>query len=541
MITRLNLLFCLCTLLSAQQDQESVVEELGEPDELRYETELINQLHQIPTDLDIAYADSLSGAQSPWQFSLGKAVLRQRIQYSPSLQGWRMMNKGWVKGDFLDVTFVLEQDPGEKRSNDHAAFSVATDRLQGIDQVLLGNFVVRAGSGMLFSPGYSRLSILPGSLTTRLRPRATAHYSTRENGYLQGIAASWQRDGMDIVAYGSGRQLLGRWRESGFAEDLTGIHPVSKSYATKLHREFGLLMLYYDQGTFYYVGSKITKGMEMELGYQWEHDNQKIQLFIVLGAGYKRLVADWAVRMELLRVSIQLRHYEENDRGTSAPLRLISQNGSGETAYALRIQTNPRKFLRLHFSLDGGLPSYINSLVDLQHIQQFSLMAILKARERKLQVQLSSKKRYPMYPDDLWSGSRIDWKVNKLSLSYSHQLHQSLRYRANIKVAQSGHQRSALLQQRLQWSPVRSYRINLGYSRYLVPDSRLNLTTYETGLIESYSFFSAYGDGQRWYLLVRCEPFRSSIIEFRVAQTQKFQETFTSIPPAFGFQLSIVL
>lgn len=510
-MVRLILILGVFVRLCALQGVDSLVIEVDDPDELRYELELIDQIAMGASDQEHDPFQIMWSELFDRPLVIEQGVMRQRLQYSPSLNGWRFMNKGWVRTPLLNMTFVVEQDPGEKSNSDHAAFSISSNRVGGLDQIMLGSFTVRAGSGMLFSPGYSRFSILPGSLITKLDPKFRAHYSTRETDYLRGIAAQWNREKMDVLTY------------------------VSE------YEEAGLLAIYKHDILQLFVGSKINQGLAVELGFQLQNDYQTLQLFTVLSSNFNRLVAEWSFKYEQLRFSLQLRRYAENRSFQSPPLRLLGQNEQGENAYSFRVQTNPMKYLRLHLSFDGGKPLHSTSLSDLQHLQQFTLVSILKVKKKELQIHFSNKSRRSIYPEDPWTRSDMEWRVNRSSLAYTHKLSKWIKYRLNLKTASSVSLRSMLIQQRTQWSPNEYWSVNLGYSRYLVPGYRLNLTTYENGLLESYSFFTAFDDGQRWFLHVRYSHTDRGILECRIAQTEKFGEESILISPSIGFQLSIVL
>jgi len=83
-------------------------------------------------------------------------------------------------------------------------------------------------------------------------------------------------------------------------------------------------------------------------------------------------------------------------------------------------------------------------------------------------------------------------------------------------------------------------RIIVGLVRYIVPEADLRLSIYESNVVESFSFFTAFNDGQRWFIYFSNHFNEQARMEFRLSQTTRYESPNYSKQLDFSFQLSVV-
>jgi len=83
-------------------------------------------------------------------------------------------------------------------------------------------------------------------------------------------------------------------------------------------------------------------------------------------------------------------------------------------------------------------------------------------------------------------------------------------------------------------------RIIVGLVRYIVPEADLRLSIYESNVVESFSFFTAFNDGQRWFIYFSNHFNKQARMELRLSETSKYESLNYSKQLDFSFQLSVV-
>ena len=475
-----------------------------------------------------------------------KLILRQRLQYSASLDGWRLLSKGRFHIPGMDFIFLIEQDPGESQINDHTVLAVSSDRVPGLDRLTIGDFHIAWGSGLLLNQSSSRLGYSPGSLVRRPRLNITPHYSTRETDYYRGIAAEWKIKKTQWVAFASGRRQLGTWDDGVFNEDLDGIHPSGKIFELRTQQLLGLAGTYENHGVLLYMASLMDVSHAMhtnyELGLQWEVSHtQRIQLFsddpnVLLG----RSLAVWSYRMKMFQITAQYRHlpYPDPQNQASVP-HLLGTTALSEEGLSVRLQVRPGKRMVLRYSLDMGESMNPSQLSDFQQAVQQKAQVQLKGGDRVWQFDWGVKRTGPEIPDDVWQATDPQTQITRLAGSLVQNFNHAFQYRLNLKVAANASSRSTLIQQRFFWV-TDELRIIVGLVRYIVPEADLRLSIYESNVVESFSFFTAFNDGQRWFIYFSNHFNEQARMEFRLSQTTRYESPNYSKQLDFSFQLSVV-
>ncbi len=473
--------------------------------------------------------------------------IRHRFQYSPSLEGWRILHKGHVSSLWGNLVFVMEQDPGEAQLTDHAVFTLSSTEIPGFTSIIVGDYHVSWGSGLLINQQGVRASYNPGSLARRPRLSITPHFSSRETDFLHGVAGEWTSKNMRGVAFISQRNLIGQSDAGYFREDSDGIHQAGKIYSEEKSRMLGLAGVYDLSPLQLYLATKISPlnlhSTLGEIGLSWElAGNHMLQAYgIGNNSRFDGGMFNWSFTSKRLRLSAQYRrllNVGENSSGSI--LRLMGSAAPNESGVSFRAQVLPAKGVGIRYLLDVGMHSKTTAISQIRRVYRQKAQIYIRTKHRDWQFDLSSLLDGPMIPADIWSDPPAYDKITKFSLALNEKLSSELQYRINLKAANHGNLTSGLVQQRILYT-TEKWKFGSGFVRFSVPNSNLRLSIYESSLMESLSFYTAFEEGLRWFLYIRNSASDRVSSEFRMAQTRLFRAEEGSKQLACSFQLSIVL
>ncbi|NQV14522.1 hypothetical protein HQ531_03615 [bacterium] len=474
-------------------------------------------------------------------------LFRQRMQYSASLEGWRILHKGRIQNEIGSLVFLMEQDPGEKNLTDHSVFTLSSDRIPRVGSLLVGDFHITWGGGLLLNQQRGRSGLTPSSLQKNFKLALTPHYSTRETNYFHGVAAKWQNNLMQGVAFISNRWALGHYNQENFSEDSDGIHPAGKLYDSKSLDAVGMAGIIKFSKIQLYLASlqngHLQQDLGVELGVQFElNPRHQFQVFVDSPNYYKaKSLANWRYKTRAFEFAVQHRYYRSLlVQSEGSVLALLGSNAESEKGLSVRLLVRPRKYIIMLYSLDVGTSAQLRSLSDTRQVIWHKAQFRYRIPQREWQLDLNVKDDGPQIPDDIWEDEIQHLQIAKFAVSLSEKLTPALRYRLNIKTAIQKEEQSILIQQRILINYHNS-NAAIGYSRYSIPSYLLRLSTYESGLAESFNFFTAYDDGQHWFIYLKYVKNELIELEFRVAQMQGFQFPGLSKQLEYGFQLSVVL
>lgn len=474
-------------------------------------------------------------------------VLRQKIKYSTPLAGWRILQKGRVRGSWGDLVFLAEQDPGEEHLTDHAVFAISSDKVPGFEKLILGDFHISWGNGLLLNQSGSRTGFTPASLVKQPRHVLRPHYSTREQNYFHGIAGEWQIKGLRGIAFVSSRKARGQIKTGVFKEDSDGIHPQGKSYAEQNINAAGLAGIYEFNDLCVYLAlmheSLSGKSIGHELGLYWRISAKQFLQVYVDDPKLKssRSISSWSYRTGPVQLSIQYRNYPHTQSGNSGSvISMLGAQALNERGFSTRLQFRPRSHLLIRYALDRGAASQLLRLSDSRSVWQHRAQLQYRNTEQKWQLDWNNKTSGPLIPDDIWFENTSSTKLIKLGVSLDQKISSQLQYRLNLKTVSQSLGRSVLIQQRILWS-LPNWKGAVGFAKYAIPGYDLRISIYESGLRESFNFFTAYETGQRWFLYLKNNYYGSADLEFRIAQTHTFEIGEPAKQLELSFQLSIVL
>ncbi|MCF7823602.1 MAG: hypothetical protein K9N35_05460 [Candidatus Marinimicrobia bacterium] len=484
-------------------------------------------------------------ALPPRKTSGTSMVSRQRIQYNAASDAWRILHKSRIKNESIELTFLIEQDPGESKISDHLVASISSTKIPGTSRFIAGDFNISWGGGLILDQNASRPSMSPGSLTSTLRIQPRPHYSSRETNYFRGIASVWEFSTLNLAAFISSRQAIGQISDDSFKEDSDGIHFVGKSYDYKYLSDIGAAATY-EQGSLKLLiashKSHVSdRNIDAEWGVQYRFaESQMIQLFWD-NFNLSRALLNWSYNGQYLRLSAQYRQFKKTDSSQETQqLTLLGQQSASEGGISFRLLVKPLHGVNIQYALDQASAMRLTSLANRRRLIIHKAQIYFHQGSWRMQFDWSQKNDGPLYDSQIWQDIVHYNRINKLAVSLDESVTSQVRYRINIKTAANQNERSFLLQQRMAWFQD-SWRIAAGHVRYLIPASSLRLSVYESGLAESFNFFTAFQDGQHWYLYCRYTNNELSFLEIQFTQTDLYSAASTQKSPSFHVQLSIVL
>ncbi|NQT61555.1 MAG: hypothetical protein HQ556_01230 [Candidatus Marinimicrobia bacterium] len=473
--------------------------------------------------------------------------LRQRLQYSPSLNGWRILNKGRIWNKWGSVNVLTEQDPGENQLTDHSILTFSSHSVPWFDHLILGEFHVNWGGGLILNQQGSRPSLNPRSLLRTRQSTIRPHYSSREIDYFQGVAGSFSYSTIQVAAFVSSRIVEGLWTGHQFREDADGIHPAGKILESRRTNDYGLALEALSLGTQLYASTiynpEAKSGLAYELGLSRElAHSQKIQVCTnSLDFTNHRMTVAWAYFTSPLQVSLQYRHYITDE--VLAPgfiSTLLGRSASNEKGISARAQVRPTRKLQIRYALDTGNSVELQTVNDYRTIQQHKFQVIQKLDEGVFQFDYSRKLERSILEGVIWGGQFSSHRITRGAVSLVHNFSPQFKYRVNLKSAFSGKESAVLVQQRLLGEKG-SWKWTIGHVRFSIPDYTMRLSVYETSVAESFSFYTAFDDGDRWFVYLKQQNLDWFDMEMKLVQTRSFDDPIKPKQLAISLQMSVVL
>ena len=476
-----------------------------------------------------------------------QTYFRQRMQYSESLSGWRILNKGRVRSVWGDFHVIAEQDPGEAQLTDHKALSFFTTTVPGFDHMIIGDFHVSLGKGMVLNQQGSRMNLNPGSLNGNNLISIRPHYSSREVDFFRGIAGGFTRENLSAFLFLSRRIATGSGAGSAFIEDADGMHPLGKDLQHQMLTHAGMawesslrIIRLFGATLFDPSDERLFSqefGISAKLG-----ETHLLQLHADgLIPNDSRMIFGWTYSTKPMVLAIQHRRFRSMRELESGHLfTRLGSSATNEEGISARFQLRPTKGLQIRYALENALSIQLFSLGDLRSIQEHRIQLIRRLNTGSIQLDISNKRESPAIQGNVWNDQFIQTATNKGALSFVRRYPSQLDYRVNLKVAFENAQSGFLVQQRLI-QDVGKWRWSLGYVRFFISDYKVRLSIYESGLAESFSFYTAYDDGERWFIYLKHQVLSYLEMELKISQTSTFNNADEAKQLAWGFQLSIVL
>lgn len=473
--------------------------------------------------------------------------LRHQLQYSPSLQGWRVLNKARIWSSQGSINLVIEQDPGEERLTDHVAIALVRHDLAWTDMLILGDYHINWGGGLILRQSQARMTMNPREYKQTNQLVMRPHYSSRESGYFRGLAVDLTQGPMHGALFISNRYRQGMEKEGLFKEDADGVHPAGKHFITRRNQTMGLgvelklpvCRLY--AAALNQPDESVPAVTEYGITSTIHHDHH-IQLYTT---GFTRVDVrwkfSWTYTSERLIAALQYRHYDTTqDLVNGSTLALLGNSAANESGISLRFEIKNYSGQTLRYVLVAAEPVNPHSYLEYPRVQFHKLQYHYRLDHTRVRIDLQWRQEEAGVWGDIWNAQIRRNQIKKGGFSMSHHLSPLIIYRLNLKYALEGKQRSALVQQRFS-GKLKGWKWSVGYVRYHIPYHSLRLSIYEAAVAESFGFFTAYNDGERFFLYCGLALLDQFIVELKLSDTRELGNPSTLKQLAMQFQLSVVL
>jgi hypothetical protein len=522
---RLLILLSLCQCLLAQWAADSLLDEMEEPDENSFYEILMEQLFDTRGEDDVRSKSM---------------ILRQRLSHSSSSSGWTILNKARYMQPGLSLSILLEQDPTEAKLADHQVITLSTESMLGLSQLIIGDFQARWGMGYLYDQPARRRSLATSSLVSHSSLKLRPHFSTSETGFFRGVAFSKQMHGLTIMGFGSQRMILGKLSSDGFKADSDGRHPSEADFTSQRERALGAAARVSSKGSDIYLAGmlKASEGPRGEWGIRRESGTGG--LLQTGGDFFGNYFVAWNHAFQILRLSTQFRRQQDPEVATgTSPFSGLTPTGNTVHGISTRLQLHPGKHLAIRLALDQDIHLSDARISALEDSQRKNLELVFKSSSRKLKFEYGQQLPMMLTPTDGWHALPASLPIQKLGFRLEQDLTRYSRYVLVAKTAGQDRQRSYLIQQVLKYQQG-AFRADLGYALYQIDDFYLRIGAYESSPLESFGFFTAYDDGQRFscYVSYQKDP---AILELKLARATQFALQDEGEVLLLNFQLSIVL
>ncbi len=133
---------------------------------------------------------------------------------------------------------VTDKDPGESSYADFYSLSLRTGNLWFLSEVVIGDYTLSLGNGLLFSRG-GMISKSAGAVTPLFKSRSYSlrpYHSKGENKFMRGVAFELPAGPLRVTAFGSSKSLFAIVNDSGSVTsvDYSGLHLASQAPRQRL-------------------------------------------------------------------------------------------------------------------------------------------------------------------------------------------------------------------------------------------------------------------------------------------------------------------
>lgn len=567
-----SLPFLPSTLAYALFDKRKQIGEYSEWNQLAL---LDGMTSEIFTELQ-RYTMFTSPAHSPSFFSRGKYEVRSRIQEDDqpglgfldgSYQGSRLKSYQRLRTSFRDTQtmgVLFEKDAGEPSFADHVAGFVSFEKLSFVDRLIVGDYTVSGGQGVVFwnSFGFSKGSEVIAS--TKKHDVGIAPYlSSTESSYFRGVSTQIRAGDFSLLAFYSGNTF-----DASF-DSLSG--SITSFYESGLHRtetELGKVGI----GKESLLGGRIamhtnTAGTRYDFGIsgyasRFDHTVSSIAPFTFDGKNANMLGADYDIYFGTVNL---FGEWARSHTGSIGGISGITSQLTKSVIATVLYRRFPETFISLHGFAFGerngdtqneegiyfGLRYTISKSLAVQmYFDQFrfpnktytlplpssgsdvlgfiewkpierSLFTVRVKRERKDDAvaaldangrdirPVTQRLQENLRAEFQYQGSkhfRFRMRVENVSISYQEFLS-----------AQNGY----LLFFDVKYSPSRSFAFTARVAAYNTDSYDSRMYMFENDVPGVVSNGALYGEGMRLTLIVQHRPFESVLLSCKYGQTVK--------------------
>ena len=450
-----------------------------------------------------------------------------------------------VSSKNVNFGFLTEKDAGEKWL-DFNSFHLNIKKRN--TQLFIGDYQLSLGQGLLEYQGFSYGKSANVLSTFKRSPTLRSHTSTRESHFYRGVAIEQKYKRWKWSSWFSYKPIDGNYDESShIVTSLSdvGLHRTQ----TEIENKNQLL-----QKT---IGSRLSFeksrfNSSIYLNYkQWDKPLKILQDTLENTLSF---AADYSVTLKNMHLFGEL----SSAHKTLSYLSGLTINISRNLSYALLYlnypsdyyswesntfgeQSNTRNERGLYsaISLDLSRKWTLSSYSDYFYFPEKSYYTNvpLRGRDHNIQLEYKPSKKYQALTRINWESKTINQNdelgLHEIEEATSMKIFAQLNYKLNDFAFKS---RSVWSRSENDWGYLMLYDIkykplesNWSYSlRYLLfdtPNYSTRIYVYEPDVLYSFSVPAFYGEGQRIVGVLKCKINRQLSLNFKIAQTQYYDNT----------------
>lgn len=476
-------------------------------------------------------------------------------KYAGSRQRWYTRYRLSRSKDF-SVGFISEKDPGEKNFLDYTAFHLQLQNKGSLRNLVVGDFLLQFGQGLVFSAGYAAgKGGEPVYTTRRSNLGAKPYNSLIENGSFRGLAVTYGVGKLEVTAMASRkRRDASVSEEEEFSSLLTaGMHRTEKEIAGRKavteqnyggnvsykldHIRLGLSVLHtrYDRDfrkrdllyNFYEFGGKVNTVLGPNLSVSRQNFTFFAEAARSSSGGYGYIAGLVGSLGKQVEVSLNHRNYRPdfhtlygsafsegsrsiNERGIYAGLKYRIRKGWEVAGYY-----DSFRFPWLKYRVDGPSSGQDHQLrMNYKPGKKFSSYLAYRA-DTKLQNASGSKEVTGELREIRRQGVVLS---TDYSPGFSWKFQSKLLYNAVRSGGSPASEGWAFIQD--IETRFRRVQFKMRAACFATDSYDSRVYAYENDVLYAVSFPAYYGRGIRWYGILKVPLGRKADIWLRLAQTR---------------------
>jgi hypothetical protein len=485
-------------------------------------------------------------------------------------------------GKIFSTSFIIEKDPGEKSLSDFYSFNLVVKNLYGFDKILVGDYNVEFGQGLaLWSPySFGKGGDISGPINKRNR-NIVQYKSTDENRFFRGLALSY---------------LITNWRVSLFfsknnfdASMDTVLGDYTSISLDGYHRTDDELNKK-NIGEEKFFGARIDyKIRNIQIGflaYQSSFNKQffRKSLYDLAGDRFDFYSFSYDYILNNFNFSGEIAY----NKKSVASINSVQIALSDKITFVTLIRSYPRNYIPLHsfgfgensgatqneFGIYTGLEwktiiGKLNIYGDFFSFPSSTYFIDLPSNGSEYYIDLTSKisnqvesyLRYKNETKDV-NASLVERKIvaqrerQSIRGDIVYNVSKDIRIKSRVEfntikiVETNSFEKGFLVFQDLKMSIVKNFNVYSRFIFYQTDSFNSAVYEFENDVEGVLSNFAMYGEGMRWYLLLKYKLMNKIEISFKYSETYKPKEKtlssgdseiFNNLDNRFNLQIELNL
>jgi len=479
------------------------------------------------------------------------------------------------------LSFLTEKDAGEKSFADFSSFSLSAKNLGSFSEIALGDFIIEFGHGLALWSPYASSKSTDISFVTRRRDKNIIPYkSSDENNFFRGAAVAYNYDPFTFSFYASENYFdasIDSARNVISSMPIDGYHRTETEYAKK------------NTAKEKFLGGRIDYKIFSSLNVSGLYYSSTYSLPLeTSGAARGKTFAHSSIAYSYVQSSLMVSGEFSYNGISVAQLHAIQKTFSQNFSYVFSLRSYPRNYYSLHgrafaenpYDLQNEIGLYngfilntplgkINFYYDQFMFPAASNSSPLSSKGNELLLGLSSRilknlettLRYKNEKKDVVLSGLANKEFSErfrqqfrfetiFSVSAKLQLKNRIEYNSYGLKKNSYNERGWLFFQDVKYKMQQNISI-YGRIIFFKTDSfNSAIYEFENDLPGVMSNLAMYGEGFRWYLLLKMKLINSLELSFKYSETTKPKEKslssgdaeiFTNLDNKLLFQLELEL